>query len=148
MKPTQLLNTHHGKERPRTEVRAVSTSCRSRSILVLQSRFRVLFQVSSHAQKLDRDKNDPRSNFSRQPLPNRLGHYLLNGSFSSPARMKYSPPHETPLCFVLRYFCTAHAQTLVVYIADFLWNTKSNYNTIMVMSARPHAILRKYLMRN
>ena len=44
----------------------------------------------------------------------RLGHYLLNGSFSSPARMKYSPPHETPLFFVLRYFCTAHAQTLVV----------------------------------
>ena len=49
-----------------------------------------------------------------------LGHYLLNGSFSSPARMKYSPPrmkrHYFLYCaiFVLRMrkFCRDLVQVL------------------------------------
>ena len=52
--------------------------------------------------------------------------------------MKYSPPHGTPLFFVLRYFCTAHAQILVVTsckcsatMLNFCVYNKSNHKTVV-----------------
>ena len=59
--------------------------------------------------------------------------------------MKYSPPHETPLFFVLRYFCTAHAQILVVTsckcsatMLNFCVYNKSNLK--MVVPWRIHGV--------